>query len=584
MKKTIELLKHHTGIHYAMIFLTTLIMAIPAIHLQISETHDGHVHLLRLIGTNISIANTEFPHLIIPYFCRDFGYSMNLFYGVFVTYIPLLLKIFPISYVGALKLFAIGTIFFSGITMYRCMVQMTKKKTIALVSALLYMTALYRFEDIYTRFAMGEFAAFIFLPMILQGLHNILNEDGKKAWILGIGMAALVLTHTITTLYFVMICILYVLLHGKRLWRKKVWKTFIVQAGIVVILTAFYTVPMLEHKAAAEYTIFDSKLMRTNGQWTSTHTADWQKFFGVEENQNPYDVRINIGIPILTTLLLGMVSVKTMKSKEKELWTISMLLSIISLFMCTRFFPWYYMPDFFCTIQYPWRMNGYFVLFASMAGGIGLYVFITSWKKEWIQNVLSAGMLGIILTNTVYYTTFYQWEDVTIDEKYETYRLQHLTFSHMEINRDYLPVKALYLQRSYVAEREDRIYVLQGTSQVIQEEKEGLDLQCMLQNGTKGDIVELPYFFYLGYEVKMQIGEKIAILPTIESQNGFLAIVLPEDIKEATITVHYTGTVLEKISYAISGIGVMGYIVYYIGKRRSKQKNEPIKENAHSTI
>ncbi len=582
MKKIITVLQQHTGIHYAIMFIATMIMAIPAMDLQVSSTHDGYVHILRLIGTNVALANTEFPHLIIPYFCNDFGYSMNLFYGVLVTYLPLLLKLLPVSYVGALKLFAIGTIFFSGMAMYRCMLQMTKKKGIALVSSLLYMTAIYRFENIYTRFAMGEFTAFVFLPMVLQGLHSILYEDGKKSWLLGIGITALVLTHTITTMYFAFVCFLYVVFQGKRVWRQEVWKHFILQIGVALVLTAFYTVPMLEHKMATDYTIFDASLMRTHGEWAYEHTADVGKF--LDDSKAPANVRMEIGIPILVTLFMGVFVIKKIPKEIRDIWIASIVISIVSLFMCTYLFPWRYLPDFLCTIQYPWRMNGYFVLFAAIASGINFYYFATMWKKEGIKIGVSAVVIVGIFVNTVYYTTFYHWEDTTLDIQYEEKKLHNLTFSHMYINRDYLPKKAIYLQNTYLEERENRVYVLEGTSQIAQEEKEALHLQFTLTKGSEGDILELPYFYYLGYEAVIQTEEETYKLPIVESPYGFLAIVLHEDIEQATITVEYKGTIIEKAAYLISGISVIVLLVYdRVIKKRRETNHETIVENHSST-
>ena len=58
-----------------------------------------------------------------------------------------------------------------------------------------------------------------------------------------------------------------------------------------------------------------------------------------------------------------------------------------------------------------------------------------------------------------------------------------------------------------------------------------------------------------------------------ESDNGMLAIKLDENIESAHITVKYTGTTIEKVSYFISAISIItfiGYLFYY--KRMSKQE------------
>ena len=83
--------------------------------------------------------------------------------------------------------------------------------------------------------------------------------------------------------------------------------------------------------------------------------------------------------------------------------------------------------------------------------------------------------------------------------------------------------------------------------------------------------MELPYIYYLGYTVTTEQNEKIQ---TFESDNGMLAIKLDENIDSAHISVEYTGTKIEKVSYVISAISVitfMGYLFYY--KKMSKQEN-----------
>jgi len=120
--------------------------------------------------------------------------------------------------------------------------------------------------------------------------------------------------------------------------------------------------------------------------------------------------------------------------------------------------------------------------------------------------------------------------------------------------------------------------------QITQEEKEGLHLHCTLQNGSKGDILELPYFFYLGYEAILQTETEVYQVPLKESIAGFLEIELPKDIQEATITIDYKGTIVEKVSYAVSGIGAIGYIAYGSIKRRRNHKHEAIEEHTHSAL
>ena len=101
-------------------------------------------------------------------------------------------------------------------------------------------------------------------------------------------------------------------------------------------------------------------------------------------------------------------------------------------------------------------------------------------------------------------------------------------------------------------------------------------------DASKNSVLELPYIFYPGYNVTLKQDNEITNLYTEESENGFLKVTLPEDIKKGTITIKYTGTTIEKISYTISAfslIGFISYIVYYKNKTKKEDLNIDERKN-----
>lgn len=106
LNKAIEQIKSNKWIHMLIIVVIGIALSIPLYKMNIRDTHDGFLHLLRLIGTNNALKIGEIPPTIVPYFCNNWGYAMNLFYNPLVTYIPLLIKLITPTYVIALKVFA----------------------------------------------------------------------------------------------------------------------------------------------------------------------------------------------------------------------------------------------------------------------------------------------------------------------------------------------------------------------------------------------------------------------------------------------------------------------------------------------
>ena len=90
------------------------------------------------------------------------------------------------------------------------------------LSAILYMVFPYRLEIYFNRFSMGEISAFMFIPIVFQGLYNLIHNEGNKHYYITIGAVGLILSHTITTTYTAVFCIIYILFHLKDFFKKDI--------------------------------------------------------------------------------------------------------------------------------------------------------------------------------------------------------------------------------------------------------------------------------------------------------------------------------------------------------------------------
>ena len=62
--KTIKLIKENKWIHYGIIIVIGIILSLPLANIQIRDTHDGVLHLLRLIGTVDTLKIGQIPPLV----------------------------------------------------------------------------------------------------------------------------------------------------------------------------------------------------------------------------------------------------------------------------------------------------------------------------------------------------------------------------------------------------------------------------------------------------------------------------------------------------------------------------------------
>lgn len=580
MKKIIENIRKDKVIHYIIIIAASLIAAIPLINLRIYGTDDGYVHMLRIFGMEQILKEQNFPPFIYSKFANGFGYAINLFYSPIVTYGPLFFRIFGLHYYTCLKLFAYSTILISCFTMYNFLYEVSKKREIAILGAVIYAFIPYRLETIFNRFAIGEFTAYIFFPMLFHGLFNLLKGDGKKHYYIAIAAIGLILTHTISTEYSAIFALLYIVFNFKQLKNKGVIRKIAINVIFILAITTFFTVPLMEHKILGNYVIFNSTSMKSLPSDVQNSTIKISQLFKDIGEVN--GVSFKIGIPLIILTLLGIVSYKKVDKNIRSEYITFTVIAMISLAMVTKLFPWIIMPKILTTLQFAWRMQAFFEFALSIICAINLYYFIdiickkssknskdtkVHTKTENLYNMLLLFAIIVIITSMmkIDYNYSYEKEKFLTDEEYET-KINEKN-SIWSINREYLPEKVdvKKLGKSYLDYRENRVYVLDGNATIINEKKEDLQLEFDIENYKANTILELPYIYYLGYTVTTEQNEKIQMF---ESDNGMLAIKLDENIESAHITVKYTGTIIEKVSYLISAISVITFVGYVIHSKK----------------
>ena len=463
---------------------------------------------------------------------------MNLFYPPFVTYLPLIIKLFESNPAIALKIFAGFCIVLSGISMYQFVFQVTKKRSIALFSALFYLIAPYKLANVYKRFAIGEFTAMVFMPYVFLGIYNLFEQDGKKHYFIAIGAIGLMLSHTITTLYTALFCIAYILFNYKKLKEKDIIKKCIINVIFILLVTMLFWLPLLEAKTKAEYGILDSNVMRTNGEFTSGETISLSQLFKDKGEEN--GTTFLLGLPTLFAIILTVFVSKHVDTRYKSFYIISIIFSIVSIFMASKFFPWIIMPELICKLQYPWRMIGYANLFLSFVCGINLYEFLKNIKANLlIKNGLIVLFTVLSIISSLSIQSQFFTKDKELDNKYLSSIPKDKKISHKSINRDYMPLKALKGQNTFVFTRKDTTYILNGQAEIENENKQDLKDEVIIKGATKDTIFEFPYYYYPGYKIMLQTQNEEINLAAVESEHGYLSCSLPKDVESGTLKVAY---------------------------------------------
>ena len=562
---------------YILMILLTAVICIPIFTMNLFLRNEATLHMARIISIDEVLKDGVFPPIIDYKFMNGFGYALNLFYGPLTTYIPIVIyNIFGTAGLS-FKVFSILTVIVSFIAMYKCTYSITKRRSISTISALLYISMPYKLSNIYSRNAIGEFTALIFLPILFEGLYNILNGDKKKSYLLSIGIIGLVLSHTISTIYMALFCLIYLLLNIDKLKNIKVWKIFGINIVISFLVCAFYAIPLLEHMLSADYTIFSPQKMGSTPEAVQNTGLSLGDLFANEAGDQ--EIRFSLGFVTIILSILTFFCYKKIKKDYKDTYISFIILSIITLVMSTKLFPWLLMPNFLTVIQFAWRNLGFFAFFASFVLGVNAIVFAEDiLKKEVFKDTfIFAVIISIFVFSFLGVLRDWKFDDLSGESLLDKRIKENEKVPVFQVNREYMPLKANN-DLDYVQNRENKTYVISGKAEIIEENKEKLSDDIFIENVESKAVLELPYLYYLGYDAEIKYDDSnFEKLELTESDKGFLEVEIKQ-CQKAQIKVRYNGTILEKISYIISAFGLIILIIYIIKERRNNGQNKKEKQ------
>ena len=542
---------------YLLLLVISIIIVIPLMNSGFDiYRDDGIQHIARLMGVYQSIDEGQLIPVIMSKFCNNFGYSWNIFYSPFTAYVPLLFYIFTDSFELILKLFIWLTVFASGIAMYEFVIKVTKNRFAGLLAGCLYMLVPYHITDIYMRVAVSELASFIFLPIVFQGLYNILHDENTnytKSLMLTLGAVGIILSHIVIAMYTAIFCFIYLLLNIKKLKNVKILKMIGLNILLILLLCSFYLIPMAEHALSTDYEVFkEGRMERT--EVLIQLKVDFVDLVYTDENQLSFE----IGLVTIIGLVLTLLSYKKIGKEYKKIYWFSLIRGFICIILYLRIFPFEKMPSILKMIQFTYRFLGFASFFLIWIAAINYATVIKNFKMRDVFVLVLIAVLLIIPLKKNYdtekeWTEDKLWPAVNVTGNTGRVHAGCATF-------EYLPSKA-YKNLDYIKHRENNAIVISGDAVITDEMKNGTNMQLKITDIKENTTIELPYIYYLGYEVKLESEDgTVKRITTFESKNGFVAFNL-ESGEEGEIRVSYTGTTLMKISYTISAITLIGIII-----------------------
>jgi len=534
--------------------LTVIVAISPLISKYCINGHDLDYHLLRIEALKENILmGRPFLKVNSLYF-GGAGYASSMFYSDFLLYIPAVLRVFGVSIGLSYHIFAAVCVILCMLSMYYCVYKMSGSKYAGALAAILVTLCPYHMDDVMVRAATGEYMAFIFIPFVLYGIYNLLYEGMDKPWIIGVGFGGVLLSHTASFVMCIIFAVAAVIVKIRKLIdNPKTIIRLILTALVTAAATSLLWLPMLEQFMSAKFSV-------TAGAGVDMLDAAVD-FSQILSQQFP-----TVGI-VLILFAIPRVFISKNGDTLVEYADWMLLGAVLFCILSTNLLPWQYLSRILSFIQFPWR----FFLIASVLFAMSDAIYVRCFISKIIKglnisdtaNVIWEAVIVLIFVVASGMALTHQTENAQGYYDYSNDYYSYKPYTANVIGGEWLPASVY-----------DRNKLLDQSE--IMTDSKGMAVDFVRSRGKviatidrESDYVDVPLLYYKGYSAVIRGNEgnaKLAI--TGDGDNGLCRVYTNGATGE--LTVNYTGTPLQMVSYVLS-IFAIAFVVFYIVKTAGKE-------------
>lgn len=481
--------------------------------------HDD-LQVMRIYQMELCFRAGQFPCRWVPDMGYRYGYPQFEYYGPLPYYLMTASRFVGLSLFSAMKLGFILPLILGNLAMFLLASSLFGPWG-GLLSAAAYAYAPYRASDLYSRGAMGETWAFIFLPLILFALLRLFKKPNlKTAALLGLSYAGLLLTHNISTLIFSpLIGLLALILLVREKEKKTVVKYGLISLVWAVLAAGTFFLPLIFEKGYAHTESLIQGYFNYLAHFVTLKQLFFTTFWGYGSSEiGPTDdLSFFIG-PVHVLLFLAAATLGLYQSFRRRLDQTTLivlaagLFTLLSLFMTHQksTFLWQILPLSY--LQFPWRFLVTANFFLALCVG---YLFYKLTFRKVLP--LAISLLTLVFMTNVSFFRPREWFDLTIWEKFSGYSWdRQLTISIF----DYLPVYAKFPPAIAAPLLP---YGAKTTVSILDFTHGSADLRFNTRSLTD-DVLILPQFDFPGWRVTLD-GKKVAHRRAFDL--GLIALDLP---------------------------------------------------------
>ncbi len=499
------------------------------------DSHDGKIHLLRLVLLDDLIRQGIFFPRWMPQLLLGSGYPVFHYYAPLTYYLAEVWRLVGFNFDVALMMTWAALVIAGGYGMVLLArdVFNSEQPWPALVAATAYMYAPYLLTNVFVRGALAEVGAQALLPWVLWSVRRLMLAPEPRAHLLPVivTIAALVVTHNITLVLLPGLLAAYIVvlwMRGDRRWARLGWLA--VAITVVLGITAFFWLPLIGERGFLSTQAYNS----ARDSFMPQNVWRLGSFLNMAF-QHDYQLPAPFRLGLVQIVLAATGSVLARRRDGEWLFFIAAAL-LTGLSVGAWALPIWTSSSVLLTVQFPWRLLTLLsLLLALLTGGI-----VCRLRPGWRQNAISSGVLAVIvLANTPKLTWMESMVQLPADATAAQVAQFEMTTRHVgvSITNEFIPRWTQALR--YVPADEKAVPGL-----VIEPESGNpLALDARI-NSPAGGSLRFATLYFPSWEVRL---DNDTILPTYPSTNlGVLTVDLPPGDHE--ITLRWAGTPLERIA------------------------------------
>lgn len=547
--------KRENQIFFSVTLVTIFIAICPMLSKYCLIGHDTEYHLLRIEALKQQIEMGK-PFLKVnPTFFGGAGYASSLFYPDLLLYIPAILRILGFSIKSSYHIFMILCVVLCYGISYACAKRMTRNRYIGMLFAIIITLSSYHLDDIVVRAAVGEYTAFIFIPLVVYGVYNLCFEDMSKPWILGLGMGLVLLCHTLSfAMCIIMIVLMMAFNFDVFIKKPRLLLKLVSTAFFTILATIWYWAPIMEQ--------FISTKFYVSQPWIEP-AQEAVKVTSIFSFAFP-----TLGVGLMLLLIPRVLIFRNEDDTILKYADQCIAAGIIFALMASEIMPWDRFGKYFSMVQFPWRIYVISSVLLSIGAAVVVYrltgaicIGASDTPKEYDDEhrvinsdslinkygVVLALVLAVMTVATIYTYSNQTREYYDFSNDYYSYK----PYTASVIAGEWLPLSVT--DKDSIVEMAEHAIASDG-SEINFERENGV---LTFKTDGRYEYVDVPLIYYKGYSAT---SGDVRLSLDGNGSNGFVRVYTYGITDE--ITVYYEGTIFQKLMLVLGCMVILGICAF----------------------